>query len=711
MTTTTAAANNPTLPAPLNQNHPKTQADWQQILNQLQTWQNVLGIIVPPMQQTAAEIAAGVTPVNYAYAPGDVRRYGAKGDGVTDDTVAFQSAIFSGAPIVQLQANTTYLASALAATPGNGITLTAPVLIQGGGFSTVIKCHTQNISGTNYSCNIFTSTAAVDSITFRDLTLDGGCANNNAGASSEYALVKITNTSKVTFERVKLTHYCGGWGGTVKAQSQSFWQAITIQNYDRCVFRDCLWQDNYYEMASLWVGPTSDGELLVEGCAEINTLATPTSHTAFDVSGGHAIFKNNFFRNTGPDSQISTQVCRSVIATGNTFLSMQPGSAAQFNVGQDTFPFNSDVLIENNYFLNANQTAISLGQGSSQIIRGNVIDTPTNYGIKITAGVTNFTTFSVEYPTSEGWASPVASGSNSILIEGNIINAVGNGGALPCGIWLHTVNSNAGYWFKDVQIRGNTITAGSAPNNTQYAIRLDDCQDLIVRDNWLQYVLNGLYFETLIQNALIEGNTFNGIPPSTNNDILWVGAPTSSNVSIRRNRWNQWPVGPNALINVFAGTVTGLEVIDNRNMHPTLPVQGPANTAYVQYQSYPGLRTTTAAPSTGDFGIGDRVSNVPTTAQPIEYVCNAAGSFGSALTCTATGTAPNTFFTCSAIGQLHVGQRVQVNGAGVAAANLQCIVTYITGSTFYTDQVISTSVSGAAMSLVAPSFVKSGNYT
>jgi hypothetical protein len=42
--------------------------------------------------RTAAEIAAGVTPVNYVYAPGDVRRYGAKLDGSTDDHVAFQAA-------------------------------------------------------------------------------------------------------------------------------------------------------------------------------------------------------------------------------------------------------------------------------------------------------------------------------------------------------------------------------------------------------------------------------------------------------------------------------------------------------------------------------------------------------------------------------------------------------------------------------------------
>lgn len=37
---------------------------------------------------TNAEITAGVTPVDATYPPGDVRRYGAVGDGVTDDTTA-----------------------------------------------------------------------------------------------------------------------------------------------------------------------------------------------------------------------------------------------------------------------------------------------------------------------------------------------------------------------------------------------------------------------------------------------------------------------------------------------------------------------------------------------------------------------------------------------------------------------------------------------
>jgi len=43
--------------------------------------------------RTPAEISAGVTPVNYAYAPINVKRYGAIGDGTTDDAAAIQRAI------------------------------------------------------------------------------------------------------------------------------------------------------------------------------------------------------------------------------------------------------------------------------------------------------------------------------------------------------------------------------------------------------------------------------------------------------------------------------------------------------------------------------------------------------------------------------------------------------------------------------------------
>lgn len=58
---------------------------------------------IDSLKRTAAENAAGVTPVNYAYVPGDVRRYGAIGNGVTDDSTAFaNAALVSGTHPMQI---------------------------------------------------------------------------------------------------------------------------------------------------------------------------------------------------------------------------------------------------------------------------------------------------------------------------------------------------------------------------------------------------------------------------------------------------------------------------------------------------------------------------------------------------------------------------------------------------------------------------------
>lgn len=49
--------------------------------------------------RTASEVAAGVTPSNYAFSPGDIRRYGAVGDGSVDDSAAITRAVSSGHPV------------------------------------------------------------------------------------------------------------------------------------------------------------------------------------------------------------------------------------------------------------------------------------------------------------------------------------------------------------------------------------------------------------------------------------------------------------------------------------------------------------------------------------------------------------------------------------------------------------------------------------
>jgi hypothetical protein len=65
------------------------------------------------LKRTDAEIAANVTPVNYAFPTGDVRRYGAVGDGETDDAEAINTAFSILGVIVRLPAGDYWIASNL----------------------------------------------------------------------------------------------------------------------------------------------------------------------------------------------------------------------------------------------------------------------------------------------------------------------------------------------------------------------------------------------------------------------------------------------------------------------------------------------------------------------------------------------------------------------------------------------------------------------
>ena len=65
--------------------------------------------------QTPEEATAGVTPTDYSYLPGNILRYGAVGDGLTDDTTAIQDAIDSNNNVYVpgSHAGTKYIFSAL----------------------------------------------------------------------------------------------------------------------------------------------------------------------------------------------------------------------------------------------------------------------------------------------------------------------------------------------------------------------------------------------------------------------------------------------------------------------------------------------------------------------------------------------------------------------------------------------------------------------
>jgi hypothetical protein len=140
--------------------------------------------------QTSAEKLAGVTPVNYAYPPGDVRRYGVKGDG-TDEADKLQAAINQAA---QTGGSDVYIPKGII-TVGSPIQLLDNVCIRGAG-KQLTSIRALAGSGDDVSTLLYAS--GVDGWELADLTLNGNLANITPTSSHLTLFVSGCSNWRVT---------------------------------------------------------------------------------------------------------------------------------------------------------------------------------------------------------------------------------------------------------------------------------------------------------------------------------------------------------------------------------------------------------------------------------------------------------------------------------------------------------------------------------
>lgn len=143
---------------------------------------------------TPAEQALAINVVNTSYQPGVVQRYGAVGDGVTDDTAAIQAAVNASANGTQ---KLIYIPSTL-----SGYKITAPIVINlpvtiygDTKFNTVLSPATD--------ISVFSLQSGAAHSTIRDLAIVG----TNGGGNVAPAIL-FTNTHFGVIERV-LIQWCG----------------------------------------------------------------------------------------------------------------------------------------------------------------------------------------------------------------------------------------------------------------------------------------------------------------------------------------------------------------------------------------------------------------------------------------------------------------------------------------------------------------------
>jgi Right handed beta helix region len=134
------------------------------------------------LEQTTAEQAAGVTPTNYSYAPGNVLRYGADPSGVADSTTAFQQAHNSNnsifVPAGQWLLNQTTVGTIFTVKKSNFS------MIGVGPESQLIHTASGVVTGTQGVIQITPSTGTISNLYFANFRITGPTPNNGTAANS-----------------------------------------------------------------------------------------------------------------------------------------------------------------------------------------------------------------------------------------------------------------------------------------------------------------------------------------------------------------------------------------------------------------------------------------------------------------------------------------------------------------------------------------------
>jgi hypothetical protein len=253
--------------------------------------------------RTAAEIAASVTPTAYQYPPGDVRRYGATGNGTTDDTAAVVAAINAA----KQNANTTSWGGTPVYFPAGIYSVTDGVLTYGsnatgilfygdGPTSSTLKLATNGTAQVHFYDN---SGAQSYRNTFRDLRF--------LGASTTYCNGFRLNDSAGWEKKF--------WFQNCRFEDLNYIQETTgTTNADQCAFFNCEWYlvnsllhiNNVQSMLHQFygcygtfkkdlivMGANGGGEVLYQGGDLIHIIDDATDHYWVNGSAGPATGVNN----------------------------------------------------------------------------------------------------------------------------------------------------------------------------------------------------------------------------------------------------------------------------------------------------------------------------------------------------------------------------------------------------------------------------------
>ncbi len=422
--------------------------------------QSVIGSLLYP--QTAAELAAGVTPTNYFYKPGDVLRYGASTAASAAANVTAINAAFSSNKYVWMDFPGTYAIND-SLTPdddttfeiGNGVTIQPSAWLQTG----VVDVGIIDIDGKT-------------NVTVKGGTLDG---NKAALPTSRIFGVRVYESSRVTLIAVSCINMPGSnSAGTLAGDGVAVYgngsadftmigclmaanvrQGLSLVEVTRAVIQGCIFRGTTGTNPGAGIDIEGDDvanplrQITITGCLfEDNQVGVVVTSYASDVSVTGNVFHSNRAReiHVAPASRVA--ITGNVIRAGGTV----DGSPIVHIQGA------TDVIVANNTIngadVNTERQGILVESSTNVKVDGNeVVGT---YGAGIQIGTTSMT----------------ANIDNAQVTNNHLINCVHAAVATTAPLTVFG-NSGSGFYPLRLVMTGNVLRdSRDSGNEADYAIEI-----------------------------------------------------------------------------------------------------------------------------------------------------------------------------------------------------------------------------------------------
>ena len=565
----------------------------------------------PSFARTATETAVAVTPTDYGYLPGNVRRYGADPAGILNSSAALSNALLSNSS-VYIPAGTYSFTQQSPFAVGSGQT------VYGDGTATV--CTFSYSAGNNFQAN----GAAGAALRRLKIMVSGSAGNTYIGA-----VAFIHGCSGCTVEECDITGVSGC--------------GVYIENSS-----ECLVANNFFH--EFTTGNHDQADIYIRGKSTTGNGCTYCIVDGNECFGGgwHGI------------------ACLTGSAGGpayNTYCTISNNRVGQHSCyGILEYSGNSAVdhfnQIIGNYIENIQGTELSGSSGAGiyavaaggDVIANNVIrnccvrttaEDVAPAGIGISSTIATLTPMSVTGNIVSGMTKfsgiLAVSCDGAVLIDGNSIN--------------HPVENKTGSAIKlngssNVSVQGNTIYSRSAASGILVQAERDNVSNISICSNTVRHSGAGLTFYStgggLFQRTLINGNSCITSSPNPCFSLSNISTGTVANNSLT-NGASTTCVASACTETMFTGnTMVGAATV-------AFAASGTCTDSFVDKSNYmaaasgarrgqsailndaTGMHVEqlgTVAPSVGSAGLGDVIYNT-SGYTPLAWQCTAAGSPGT----------------------------------------------------------------------------------